>query len=93
MLEQNGKFKSDEVLFQDYLKYGGLPMRFSLEEISLEAYLSDTYDAIVVKDIIQRNNIKDTNLLNMILAFLMDNFSPLLLWAISPFLACSNACE
>lgn len=75
MLEQNGKFKSDEVLFQDYLKYGGLPMRFSLEEISLEAYLSDTYDAIVVKDIIQRNNIKDTNLLNMILAFLMDNIA------------------
>ena len=75
MLEQNGKFKSDDVLFQDYLKYGGLPMRFSLEEISLEAYLSDTYDAIVVKDIIQRNNIKDTNLLNMILAFLMDNIA------------------
>lgn len=75
ILEQNGKFKSDEVLFQDYLKYGGLPMRFSLEEISLEAYLSDTYDAIVVKDIIQRNNIKDTNLLNMILAFLMDNIA------------------
>lgn len=75
MLKQNGKFKSDEVLFQDYLKYGGLPMRFSLEEISLEAYLSDTYDAIVVKDIIQRNNIKDTNLLNMILAFLMDNIA------------------
>ena len=75
MLEQNGKFKSDEVLFQDYLKYGGLPMRFSLAEISLEAYLSDTYDAIVVKDIIQRNNIKDTNLLNMILVFLMDNIA------------------
>lgn len=75
MLEQNGKFKSNEALFQDYLKYGGLPMRFSLEEISLEAYLSDTYDAIVVKDIIQRNNIKDTNLLNMILAFLMDNIA------------------
>ena len=75
MLEQNGKFKSDEELFQDYLKYGGLPMRFSLEEISLEAYLSDTYDAIVVKDIIQRNNIKDTNLLNIILSFLMDNIA------------------
>ena len=75
MLEQNGKFKSDEALFQDYLKYGGLPMRFSLEEISLDAYLSDTYDAIVVKDIIQRNNIKDTNLLNMILVFLMDNIA------------------
>lgn len=75
MLEQTGKFTSDEELFQNYLKYGGLPMRFSLEEISLETYLSDTYDAIVVKDIIQRNNIKDTNLLNMILSFLMDNIA------------------
>lgn len=75
MLQQIGKYKSDEELFQNYLKYGGLPMRFSLEEISLETYLSDTYDAIVVKDIIQRNNIKDTNLLNMILAFLMDNIA------------------
>ncbi len=75
MLIQTGRFTSDEELFQNYLKYGGLPMRFSLEEISLETYLSDTYDAIVVKDIIQRNNIKDTNLLNMILAFLMDNIA------------------
>ncbi len=75
MLIQTGKFTSDEELFQNYLKYGGLPMRFSLEEISLETYLSDTYDAIVVKDIIQRNNIKDTNLLNIILAFLMDNIA------------------
>ena len=71
--EQNGKYKSDEALFAEYLKYGGLPMRFSLEEISLVSYISDTYDAIVVKDIIQRNGIKDVNLLNVILAFLMDN--------------------
>ena len=75
MLIQTGKYTSDEELFQNYLKYGGLPMRFSLEEISLETYLSDTYDAIVVKDIIQSNNIKDTNLLNMIIAFLMDNIA------------------
>lgn len=75
MLVQSGKYTSDEELFQSYLKYGGLPMRFSLEEISLEAYLSDTYDAIVVKDVIQRNNIKDTALLNKVLAFLMDNIA------------------
>lgn len=75
MLVQSGKYTSDEELFQSYLKYGGLPMRFSLEEISLEAYLSDTYDAIVVKDVIGRNNIKDTALLNKILAFLMDNIA------------------
>ena len=75
LLQQNGKFTSDEELFRDYLKYGGLPMRFSLERISLETYLSDTYDAIVVKDIIQRNNVKDANLLNMFLTFLMDNIA------------------
>lgn len=75
MLIQNGNFTSDETLFQNYLKYGGLPMRFSLEEISLEAYLSDTYDAIVVKDVIQRNNIKEPTLLNKILIFLMDNIA------------------
>lgn len=59
--------------FADYLRYGVLQMRFFLEYISLEPYLSDTYDAIVVKDIIQRNNIKDKIFLNMIITFLMDN--------------------
>lgn len=73
--QQNGKYTSNEELFADYLRFGGLPMRFSLENISLEPYLSDTYDAIVVKDVIQRNNIKDTGLLNMILSFLMDNIA------------------
>lgn len=75
ILKQNGKYTSDEDLFVDYLRYGGLPMRFALEEISLEPYLSDTYDAIVVKDIIARNNIKDSELLNLILTFLMDNIA------------------
>lgn len=70
---QNGKYVSDEALFQDYLRYGGLPMRFGLDEMSVEPYLSDTYDAIVIKDIVLRNNIKDTALLNNILNFLMDN--------------------
>lgn len=72
---QNGNFVSDEALFSDYLRYGGLPLRFSLEEISIEPYLSDTYDAIVVKDIIQRNKFNDANLLNLLLNFLMDNIA------------------
>lgn len=75
ILVQNGQFTSDEELFRDYLKFGGLPMRFSLEKISIETYLSDTYDAIVVKDVIQRNKIKDVNLLTTLLSFLMDNIA------------------
>ena len=72
---QNGSFVSDDALFLDYLRYGGLPLRFSLEEISIEPYLSDTYDAIVVKDIVQRNKLNDANLLNLLLNFLMDNIA------------------
>ncbi len=72
---KNGKYTSDEALFSDYLRYGGLPMRFSLDEVSLDTFLSDTYDSIVIKDIIQRHKIKDPHLLNMILSFLMDNIS------------------
>lgn len=73
--QQNGTFVSDDALFLDYLRYGGLPLRFSLEEISVEPYLSDTYDAIVVKDIIQRNKLSDSALLNLLLSFLMDNIA------------------
>ncbi len=75
MTMQTGKYTSDEALFQDYLRYGGLPLRYSLEDISIEPYLSDTYDAIVIKDIIGRNKIKDTHLLTLILNFLMDNIA------------------
>ena len=73
--QQNATFVSDDALFLDYLRYGGLPLRFSLEEISVEPYLSDTYDAIVVKDIIQRNKLNDNTLLNLLLSFLMDNIA------------------
>ena len=72
---QNGTYTSDEALCADYLRYGGLPMRFSLERISLEPYLSDTYDAIVIKDVITRNKVKDSALLHSILTFLMDNIA------------------
>ena len=75
ILQQKNKYTTDESLFENYLTYGGLPMRFSLDEVSLEPYLSDTYDSIVLKDIIQRNNIKDTSLLNTIITFLMDNIA------------------
>ena len=72
---ENNRYTTDEALFQDYLRYGGLPLRFSLDEISLETYLSDTYESIVTKDIINRHNIKNVNLLNTLLSFLMDNIA------------------
>ena len=72
---ENNRYTTDEALFQDYLKYGGLPMRFALEEVSVEPYLSDTYDSIVTKDIVKRYKIRNADLLNALLAYLMDNIA------------------
>lgn len=71
---QDGSYKSDEQLFADYLKYGGFPQRCLLkDEHSIETYLRDIYDAIVVRDIENRHSIKDNAVMKKILAFLLDN--------------------
>jgi hypothetical protein len=63
-----------EELFDNYLKYGGLPQRFLLQdELSIRTYLDDVYNTIVIKDVIVRNKITDINLLKRLTAFLLDN--------------------
>ena len=51
--------------FNEYLKFGGLPAITSIKNNSdlVLSYLDDIYNTIVKKDIIDRNNIKDTALL------------------------------
>lgn len=72
-LEQE-TYTTDEELFADYLKYGGFPQRCLLQDKhSIETYLSDIYDAIVIRDIINRHSVRDTSVLRNILAFLLDN--------------------
>ena len=54
-----------EEKFNEYLKYGGLPAIKLIkgnDELIL-SYLSDIYNTIVKKDIIDRNNIKEVSLL------------------------------
>lgn len=69
-----------EVAFDDYLEWGGLPQRFMMmDEMQTKTYLSDIYDSIIVKDIIARFNIKDIDLLNRIVEYIVttpsQNFS------------------
>lgn len=67
-------YVTDEKLFSDYLKYGGFPQRCLLnDEHSIVTYLSDIYDAIVVRDIVNRHNIKDSAVMKGVLAFLLNN--------------------
>ena len=61
--------------FMEYLKYGGLPAITLIkdnDELVL-SYLNDIYNTIVKKDIIDRNNIKDTALLENIIKYLATN--------------------
>jgi len=58
--------------FEDYVKWGGLPQRFTMDdENQIKMYLSDIYDSIIVKDIIKRFSIKDMDLLNRIVEYIV----------------------
>ena len=78
---KNIKEKEDiEEAFDDYITWGGMPQRFMLtDEMQTKTYLSDVYDSIVVKDIITRFGIKDLDLFNRIVEYIVttpsQNFS------------------
>ncbi len=72
--------RETEELFNDYLIWGGLPQRFMMtDEMQTRTYLSDIYNSIVIKDIITRFNIKDLDLFNRIVEYIVttpsQNFS------------------
>ena len=61
--------------FQKYLRFGGMPFLHNLNfdyEAGMQ-YLQDIYASIILKDITQRNNIRDTNLLERIIGYLVMN--------------------
>ena len=69
-----------EEAFEDYINWGGMPQRFMMtDEMQTKTYLSDIYDSIVVKDIIARFGIKDLDLFNRIVEYIVttpsQNFS------------------
>ena len=69
-----------EKAFEDYMKWGGMPQRFALtDEFQVKTYLTDVYNSIVIKDIIKRFNIKDLDLFNRIVEYIVttpsQNFS------------------
>lgn len=60
--------------FLEYLEWGCMPQIFntnSIEERKL--YLRDLYNSAILKDIIERNKVKDINLLNRVIQFIMEN--------------------
>lgn len=62
-------------LFRSYLRMGGMPFIYDahIDENSQKKYLSDIYDSVVLKDIVERNKVRNIDLLQRILLFLMVN--------------------
>lgn len=67
--------KTEAEVFQLYLQQGGMPFlyQFPLEEASVKQYLSDIYDSIILKDIITRYKIRDTEQLKRMLMYFISN--------------------
>ena len=61
--------------FQLYLRYGGLPPIIELNNNfdMIQPFLSGIYNTVLMKDIVQRNTVRDPALLDNLVRFLADN--------------------
>ena len=75
MRKASGLYVSDATAFQEYLLLGGMPFLANLQqnrEASLQ-YLRDVYNSVILKDVIGRNAIRDVDLLERIILYLLAN--------------------
>ncbi|HEY5584800.1 MAG TPA: ATP-binding protein [Ruminiclostridium sp.] len=61
--------------FDQYLKYGGLPgiLELNNNEPTINTFLTGIYNTVIMKDVIQRNSVKDISLLENIVKFIIHN--------------------
>lgn len=69
----NTKKENYKELLLDIFEWGSLPQRFSFEnERTKLNYISDVYDSILLKDVVERLNIKDITSFNKILQYVLE---------------------
>ncbi len=79
--------------FQQYIQLGGMPFLINLlyQKDASRQYLLDVYNSVLLKDIIQRNKIRDADLLERILMFSFSNIgNPFSASSIAKFLKSEN---
>lgn len=59
--------------FYKYLEDGGMPSTYDYGSDDKKLIIRDLYNSIVLKDIIQRNNVKNIDLIDRIIRFIMYN--------------------
>jgi predicted AAA+ superfamily ATPase len=66
--------RSPEDCFYDYMKYGGFPfIAREHDERRIGAYLDGVYNTVVLKDVIERNGIKNAVLIEKLLRFVFSS--------------------
>jgi hypothetical protein len=61
--------------FKNYIALGGMPFLINLQgdrDASLQ-YLRDVYSSVILKDVVKRNNIRDVDLLERIITYVLAN--------------------
>lgn len=70
---KNIKKEDYKKLLLDIFEWGSLPQRFSFDnERAKLNYISDVYDSILLKDVVERLNIKDITSFNKILQYVLE---------------------
>ncbi len=61
--------------FSNFLRYGGLPgiHEMKWDDAVLSRYLTDLFNSVLLKDVVKRNKIRDIDLLEKVVLYLMDN--------------------
>ncbi len=87
------KLNNDDESLEKYIRFGGLPYLIHLpmrEEVIME-YIRSVYSTIVLRDVVARNNIRNTAFLEQLIRFLADNIGSLFSSkSISDFLKSQN---
>ena len=80
---------NENEVFLEYLQFGGMPFLHEIgyDPVASGQYLTDIYNSVILKDVVQRNNIRDVELLDRIIKFIISNVgSPFSSKSISDYL-------
>ncbi len=73
------KLKLDDLSFEKYVHFGGLPylIHLDLTDDVAYQYLRTVFDSILLKDLVQRYGVRNVAFLNQLVMFLADNIGSL----------------
>ena len=70
LTNKNGE---SEDTFWDFVKWGGLPNRTQfVDETNIKDYLHSVFDSIILRDVVERLELKDTLLFDLLLQYIVD---------------------